>query len=158
MPKQISMSEYYKGRDTAYSKELTATIKANAIHTVECTNKLLAMMAADDVDTSTVGCNSGWRPKSVNAATKGSAPNSPHIYALAIDLGDRSGKVKKWVSANPAKVLEAGFVAIEDFKITATWVHLQTRPKQPGEVGRVIWGALKDGWKNWATGVVKKLM
>lgn len=156
MSRELTMIEYYKGRDTAYSKWFSAAIKTNAEHTVECANKLLKMMDADGMDTSTVGCNSGWRPTPVNNATPRSDPNSPHTDAKAIDLGDANGKVKKWISANPDKVLAAGFVATEDPKITSTWAHLQTRPPLAGQKGRVIWLAMENGWKNNFTKIVKK--
>ncbi len=136
------------GRDILYPKDLTATIKANAAITVEATNKLLKLMEDDGVDTSGTKCNSGWRPKAINSKTPGSDPNSPHVTAEAIDLSDVNGKIKQWVGKNPSKVKQAGFVATEDFKITSTWCHLQTRGVLTGQMGKAIWLASSDNWKN----------
>lgn len=153
----ITLKEYWKGRDKKYSKELTDEIIANAKNTLVCTNKLLALMAEDGVDTTDVGCNSGWRPAAVNAKySKDTA--SPHIYAQAIDLSDDVKALKAWVGKNPKKVLECGFVATETFSKSPTWLHLQTRKPLSWQMGKAIELATKNGWKNNFTKKVKKVM
>lgn len=156
MAKILTLKDYYKGRDVVYKKDLTSTIIKNATHTVACFNKLLKLMEEDGVDTSSAVFNSGWRPAAVNNATKGADPNSPHVTAEAGDLGDVNGRFKKWVSANPEKVLSAGFVATEDPKITSTWCHLQTRPKLKWQAGRALWEPVKGGWRNCYSKAIKK--
>lgn len=153
---RITIHDYYMGRDVLYSKELTASIKANAEETVKSTNMLLGFMEEDGVDTSDAKVNSGWRPKTVNDKTPGADPNSPHVDATGIDLGDAKCKYKKWVSANPDKVIKAGFVATEEYKYTATWLHLQRRPPLSWQKGKVIWLAVENGWKNNFTKITKK--
>lgn len=158
MSKVITISEYFMGRDVLYPKDLTSTIKENANLTVIATNKLLKFMEDDDIDTNNTKCNSGWRPPSINSKTPGSDPNSPHVTAESIDLSDANGNLKAWVGKNRDKVREAGFIAVEDFKITKTWLHLQTRDKLSWQKGSALWRCEKDGWVNAHTKIVIETM
>jgi hypothetical protein len=149
MLKVFTLANYYKGRDILYPKELTQKLKDNATYTVACTNRLMVFMEADEIDTSQIDNNSGWRPKSINTATPGADPNSPHVTCEGIDLSDKNNIVKKWIQDNPDKVKEAGFVATEDFSLTSTWCHLQTRPPLSFQKGKFIWMCDADNWFNY---------
>ena len=149
----ITLQEFYMGRDKTYPKELTPILITNAIKTVACTNSLLTYMEADGVDISKRKVNSGWRPKSVNTATPGADPNSCHITCEAIDLGDINNKFKLWVRNNAAKVKSVGFFATEDFSLTKTWLHLQTRDILSWQKGRAILVVKDNLWVNRATGL-----
>ena len=158
----ISLREYWRGdsgidRDKVYAKELTDEIRKNAQHTVDCTNKLLAMAEADGVNIRPIYCASGWRPKSLNSSVPGSYAGSPHILALAIDLREYpDNRLRKWIDANPSKVKEAGFVAVELFSYTRSWVHLQVKLPNSWETGRIIYAPAEDGWKHWKLGTFYK--
>jgi hypothetical protein len=146
--KQITLEDYFAGRQIKYSKELTNDIRQNAAYTVDCTNKLLRYMQEDGLNVNFTKVNSGWRPVSVNSATPGADPNSCHLTSEAIDLGDPNGVLKKWVGENPNKVKLSGFLITEDFSITKTWLHLQTRYPLSWQKGKVLWIAGEDHWKN----------
>jgi hypothetical protein len=108
-------------------------------------------MQEDGLNVNFTKVNSGWRPISVNSATPGADPNSCHLTSEAIDLGDPNGVLKKWVGENPNKVKEAGFIIVEDFKITKSWIHFQTRDKLSWQKGRALWKCNSDGWINCFT-------
>ena len=146
----ITLDQYWMGRNITYKKELTKELIQNATDIVDCTNKLLNMAADDGVVISNQKVNSGWRPKSVNDKTPGSDPNSPHVDANGIDLGEYADRrLRIWINDNPEKVKEAGFVAIEKFSATPTWVHLQRRLPLNWQKGPVIFIPAVGGWQHW---------
>ncbi len=157
--KVITLEDYFMGREKTYAKELTDDIKQNAVETVECTNKLLQFMHDDGVDTTKIAINSGWRPKSINAATKGADPNSTHITCQAVDLRDNNKLLKEWIGKNPSKVKQSGFAAVEDFSITSTWAHLQTIEKKfSWQKGKVLWIPFDGEWKNIFSNEIRSIL
>jgi hypothetical protein len=114
----ITLKDYYKGRDVQYKKDLTAQVVANATTLLSTVNKLLDKFGANR------GCNSGWRPYTVQMEINPRAPNSKHVTGDAIDIEDADGKLKKWLIANPEVLIALGLY-MEDPKSTPTWVHVQ---------------------------------
>lgn len=137
----ITLTDYYMGRDATHGAELTPALRRNAERTVAAANALLDRFGEDR------RVNSGWRPKAINAATKGADPESPHVTCEGIDIEDHDGALKEWCLSHPADVIACGFVAIETPKITPTWCHLQIRPSLPWQKGRNILLAAED-WRN----------
>lgn len=125
----ITLSAYWKGRDTQYASELTEEIRANAERTVELANEFLQRAQRSDIDS----VNSGWRPQSVNDATANAAKGSKHLNALAVDLPDSDGTLAEWMMDNPDALKSVGVWA-EHPGWTSGWVHLQTVP--PGNPPR----------------------
>lgn len=129
----ITLEQYWKGpdalrRDEAYADEITDAIRANAAHTVDTINKLLAAAAADGVPTAiNPKVNSGWRPSSVNDRTRNAATGSTHLTAEGCDLHDPHGTLDKWCLAN-LDVLVAIGLWMEHPGWTDGWCHLQTCP------------------------------
>lgn len=149
MAKIFTLADYYRGRDVLYSKELTPALKSNANYIVARTNELMIFMEEDGIDTSDININSGWRPKAINSTTPGADPNSPHTDCTGVDLSDVEKVLKKWVQDNPNKVKEAGFVATEEFSLSPTWLHLQTRPPLAWQQGKFIWMCSDNEWFNY---------
>jgi hypothetical protein len=122
----ITLESFWKGRDTEYANELTDEIRTNASLTVEKANEFLAVAQRSDITT----VNSGWRPKSVNDATRNSAKASKHLLGLAVDLPDTDGTLAEWMMDNVD--------VLKDLELWAehpgwthgkeNWVHLQTVP------------------------------
>lgn len=56
-----------------------------------------------------------------------SAMGSSHLYGCAVDISDKDGKLKEWLSKPVGKnaLIDCGLWA-EDYGSTPTWVHLQT--------------------------------
>lgn len=121
----ISLSEYYMGRDRLFPNELTDAHKTNANLTVA---KLNAVLEAFGQKRRIV---SGWRPSSINAATKGASPTSRHVLCQAGDLEDNNRELMGWCLNNP-DLLERVGVWMEDPRDTPTWIHLQTVPPKSG--------------------------
>jgi uncharacterized protein YcbK (DUF882 family) len=129
----ITLKQYWKNRDVEYVEELTPLIRANAIETVRRVNLLIVVYHSAIGSTEPDNVNSGWRPPSVNAATKGAAKNSPHLTAEAVDLSDDAEAIDKWL------VTDAGRKALVDCDLyaevasaTPRWAHLQTRKTASG--------------------------
>lgn len=74
--------------------------------------------------------NSGYRPGHYNVEAKG-APQSAHLTCEAVDIKDADGKIKKFITENPACLLRADLYC-ESFLMTPTWVHFQTRKTPSG--------------------------
>ena len=78
-----------------------------------------------------MGVNSGYRCPQRNAATKGSAKESQHMYGKAADIGVRDFNEDKKIDRKDWDKLE--LVArkhtdwIEKFEQTGTWVHMDWR-------------------------------
>jgi hypothetical protein len=125
----ITLDAFWRGRDTQYADELTDEIRTNASLTVEKANEFLSAAQRSDITT----VNSGWRPKSVNDATRNSAKASKHLLGLAVDLPDSDGTLAEWMMDN-VDVLKDLELWAEHPGWTPTWVHLQTVP--PGNPPR----------------------
>lgn len=121
----ITLDEFYMGRDKLFPNELSDAHKANAVTTVDLANQVLTAAGMDRRVTS------GWRPASINAATKGAAPNSKHVLCQAVDLEDNNRELKNWCLNNPDILARIG-VWCEDPRDTPSWVHIQTVPPGSG--------------------------
>lgn len=121
----ISLSEYYMGRDKLYAEELSDAHRSSAAKMVAAANAVLEAFGSKRRVTS------GWRPASINAATKGAAPHSKHVLCQAIDLEDNNRELMNWCLNNP-DVLERIGVWVEDPRDTSTWVHFQIAPPPSG--------------------------
>lgn len=127
----ITLDQYWKGpdavrRDVTYAADMKDEYRVNAEHTVATVNKLLARYEAD-TGQSVYSVNSGWRPPSVNEATRNAATGSTHLTAEGIDLYDPNGDLDKWCLANLGVLVELGLWQ-EHPGWTDGWCHLQTCP------------------------------
>lgn len=130
----ITLEQFWNGRDRAFAKDLTATVRLNAVETLYRANRLLTEFKIQRPESTCERlCNSGWRPLSVNVATTGAARLSRHLTGEAIDISDRDGNLDAWC------LTEAGQEALERLKLwlecpTATpgWCHVQTVPPKSG--------------------------
>jgi hypothetical protein len=122
---QLTMEQFWMGRDTTYASELTDEIQANGAETVKRANALLALYQTA-TSNEIGGVASGWRPAAVNASTAGAATHSNHMTGSAVDIADHSGNLKDWVASDD------GQQALVDIGLwqeapgsTPTWVHVQ---------------------------------
>ena len=118
----ITLTDYWKGRDSEYASELTEEIRANAEVTVAKANALLS--AFESAGGSERGVTSGWRPAAVNAAIPTAAPKSKHMTGQAIDLADPEGDLDEWCLANLSALKELGLY-LEHPASTKGWTHVQ---------------------------------
>jgi len=121
----ITVSEFLMGRDHAYPDDYTAQIAANTRRTVDKINEFLMASGFDG------HVNSGWRPPAVNGATKGAAPKSNHMLALACDLLDPGGVIDRWSMGHPETLEHIGLWQ-ESPGSTPGWCHLQIVPPHSG--------------------------
>ncbi len=129
----ITLKQYWKNRNFEYAAELTPQISASAAEIVRRANKLLVTYHAATGTTEPDNVNSGWRPPSVNAATKGASKNSPHLTAQAVDLSDDSEAIDRWISTDEGRqALEDCDLYAEMATATPRWCHLQTRKTVSG--------------------------
>ena len=130
---QITLEQFWKGRDVQFARELTGAIRANAELTVSRVNLLLARYAAATGDERPRGVTSGWRPAAVNAGTPGSAKRSNHMLGLACDVADASGALDEWLmTAAGLSVLGECELWLEHPDSTVGWCHLQIVPPRSG--------------------------
>lgn len=122
----ITLEEYYMGRDKIYAEELSDAHKMNARNMVNKANQILEAFGQKR------RVVSGWRPSKVNAATKGAAVNSKHVLCQAIDLEDLNRELTNWCLNNPDILKKVG-VWMEDPRDATTWVHWQTIPPASGK-------------------------
>jgi uncharacterized protein YcbK (DUF882 family) len=129
----ITLKQYWKNRDVEYAAELTPEFRANATEVVRRANQLLALYHAATGSTAPDNVNSGWRPPSVNAATKNAAKNSPHLTCEAVDLSDDIEAIDQWLAtaAGRQALLSCDLYA-EIATATPRWAHLQTRKTASG--------------------------
>jgi len=129
----ITLKQYWKNRDVEFAAELTPQIRANAAETVRRANLLLATYHDATGSTAPDNVNSGWRPPSVNAATKGAAPNSPHLTGEAVDLSDDIEAIDRWLASDVGRqaLIDCDLYA-EVAAATPRWAHLQTRKTASG--------------------------
>lgn len=109
----------------------------NATDLVSRVNKLLSLYVAatgNPVETSAAtGCvlsgpNAGFRPKT----SKVGAANSSHKEGRAVDLADRTRKLKDWLMLPTHKSMELCGLYMEHPVDTPTWCHLTTRKPPSG--------------------------
>lgn len=135
---EITLAEFFMGRDKTFADQLTPDIIANATATVGAWNRLLAIYCKD-TNEPRPDVRSGWRPPAVNAKTPGAATNSQHMTGRAGDMGDSHKKLAEWVKAHPEICSECGLWFEDPFSIrpdgsefTPTWVHGQIVPPRSG--------------------------
>ena len=135
MTTQITIEDYWMGRDTKYPEALTDEIRAHAEDTVSRVNLLLFHATkAGIVLVASNGrnlVNSGWRPPAINAATPNAARRSRHMTGQACDVSDPSGTLDRWCMANLNELAVAG-LWMEHPSATPGWCHLQTIPPKSG--------------------------
>jgi hypothetical protein len=115
---QISLDDYWMGRDKEYASSLTDAIRFNA------TKDGVLLVAGKNNSL----VNSGWRPPAVNAATPNAAARSRHMTGEACDVHDPDGALDKWCVANLPVLAKVG-LWMEHPKATPGWCHLQTVPQ-----------------------------
>lgn len=139
-PVQITVADYFMGRDKKWPNEVTDAIRANAAETTEKVNKLLVIMAADGVQPSVnrasgTVLDSGWRSAEINGSTPGAAVHSKHMTGQAADMYDPTGAVDAWCMANQNKLADVG-LWLESPASTPHWSHWQI--VAPGSGHRVF--------------------
>lgn len=132
----IDLAEYLMGRDVTHALEFSPAIRANALITIDITNRLLALAkGAGVVITPRAGgtlVNSGWRPPSLNATTQGASATSLHMTGEAVDLYDPAGVIDGWCTRVADTVLKSLGLWLEHPDFTPGWCHLQCRPPRSG--------------------------
>jgi len=134
----LTLADYYRGRDKQFASELTDAIRAAAQLTVVRANVLLATFLQltnipawePNPETGTF-VNSGWRPAAINAATPGAAQHSRHLTGEAVDLYDPKGLLDSWCLAHQQQL--AGLqLWLESPAYTPGWCHVQIVPPASG--------------------------
>jgi len=159
--------DYWHGPDeidrrSAYAEEFlprAAELQANGDDTDRRIRALYAEYCADvGADPDGMRYASGWRPGTVNEATKNSATLSPHLTADAGDVEcDRNGGFAWWCWKNTSR-LEAHGLYMEHPSATVIrarlekrqpWCHLQRVP--PKSHKRVYWpdGRSPEEWAKY---------
>jgi len=121
-----------KGRDKKFAAEFTEEVNSNINKTIARASELLSRMGKDKVYVT-----SGWRPKSINSSV-GGAPNSLHIYGLAIDISDPDKSIGQWCVQNIETLSEIGIWMESLIKTHASdtpeerWIHWQVQPPKSG--------------------------
>lgn len=134
----ISLSDYWMGRDEIYPLAMTLDIRQRAQRMVELTNDLLGRLTAAGVKLHTnpkTGnvISSGWRPPAVNAATPNAATNSKHMTGDAIDLYDPDGDIDDWLMGADGQATMARIgLWMEHPSATKGWAHVQSLPPRSG--------------------------
>lgn len=126
----ITSSGKYPERLT--SEDLTEAVRENIVDLVGRVNLLLTEL--QDAPRVT----SGFRPRKVNAGTKGAAPKSLHMSGKAVDLNDPVGSLKFKIIMNPQLLAKYG-LWMEHYESTPGWCHLDTgnhRPDRPVRIFR----------------------
>ena len=123
---QISVEQYFMGRDKQYPDDLTTELRINAQETVIRVNTLLGYFGEHRDITS------GWRPPSVNAGTPGAAPKSKHMTCQACDLTDPEGDLDDYCLNNPDILAKIG-LWLEHPAVTKSWTHVQIVPPKSGK-------------------------
>ena len=123
----ITRQMYLKGREKKF--ELTDDLSNNANKIIARASELLSRAGIDKAYVT-----SGWRPKSINSSV-GGAPNSLHIYCLAIDIFDKNKTLGQWCVTNLEALSEIGLWMESLTKTHAgdePWVHLQCQAPPSG--------------------------
>ena len=135
MTTQITIEDFWMGRDRNFAACLTDEIRKNAAETVSKVNLLLFHAAKDGLvliaSNKRSLVNSGWRPPAINAATPNAAAKSRHMTGQACDVSDPTGSLDKWCMANLEELEHVG-LWMEHPSSTPGWCHLQTVPPRSG--------------------------
>lgn len=119
MRNEITLDDYWMGRDKTYASELTPEIRENASRLIKVVNELLEELGV----TTSVRVSSGWRPSAINSRTPGAASKSYHLTGLAIDLHDPDGELDKLIMDRHTLLNKAGLWH-EHPESTPGWCHL----------------------------------
>lgn len=129
---EITLPQFWMGRDTKYPADWSAAIQASGLVTVEKANQLLQRMLADGVvparDVTTQSAvASGWRPPAINSTTSNAAAKSKHQLGQALDMRDdpHQRNLCRWALAHEDVLAELGLWC-ERPQWTPTWLHIQT--------------------------------
>jgi len=101
--------------DPGYTKE----IQDNANRLLDKVNAFL-----HELNISQAKVNSGWRSPTINTSIPNAAKGSNHLKALAVDLGDANGELRKIVLSKLDIAKKYG-IYFEDMRWTPTWLHCQ---------------------------------
>lgn len=141
----LTLADYWMGRDATHPLDMTPAIDRNARRQVELMNQLLDFAAQSGVyptidDRTGSILTSGWRPPSINAATKGASSTSKHMTGEAGDLYDPDGSIDAWcMSAAGMAAMTAVGIWLEHPDSTPDWSHWQQVPPHSGNrVFRVV--------------------
>jgi len=129
----ITLTDYWMGRDSKYRGDWTPEIRANATDLLARVNALIGL-AGLTIEVSPITGTpvaSGWRPPALNASTPRAAPRSKHMTGQAIDLYDPEGDLDDWCMAHPDRLAAAG-LWMEHPSATKGWCHLQSLPPRSG--------------------------
>lgn len=135
---QITLKDYWMGRDQQYPRALSTEIRQEAERTVECVNKLLRGLSAASVETPRSPrtgsvLTSGWRPPEVNEAIPGAAIRSHHLWGRAADIYDPEGEIDDYLMTTEGQELLTKLgLWMEHPSATKGWCHVQTRPPRSG--------------------------
>lgn len=124
----ISKSELLMGRDKEYPAEYTKQISSNLDVLCEKMNVIRSAYG------SPMTVSSGWRPPTLNAATKNAAKTSKHLFGLACDIEDLDNVLWNWCISN-LDILQSLGLYLEDRRWTPSWVHFQCGP--PSSLKRI---------------------
>ena len=134
----ITLADYWMGRDELYPLAMTLDIRQRAQRMVALTNELLERLLANGIrlqinpKTGTI-ISSGWRPPAVNSATAGAATNSKHMTGDAIDLYDPDGDIDGWLMSDDGQqVMQHLGLWMEHPSATKGWAHVQSIPPRSG--------------------------
>ena len=133
----LSLHAYYMGRDLKYQSEWTQEVRACAEVTVRRINNLVDIYVGDTGKDRPDTWASGWRPQSVNDATRNAASGSKHLTAEAGDVvDDEARSFATWCYHNQRFLADCD-LWMEHPGWTGgpghtNWVHLQTRPPRSG--------------------------
>lgn len=109
--------------DSGYTQE----IRDNAGKLLDRVNAFLHELGILSVVT-----NSGWRSPTINAGIPNAAKGSKHLKALAIDLRDKDGELRK-IILNNLQIAKNYGLYFEDMRWTPTWLHIQIVPPASGK-------------------------
>lgn len=137
----ITVEQYFGGRRETHGLECSPGIEDNAALTVTVVNQLLveadrfgiAVPINPEGDFAGSQLNSGWRPPSVNACTKGASATSLHMTGEAADLHDPKLELAAWLMTPEGQfTLETLGLWMEAPEATPEWVHVQVKPPLSG--------------------------
>lgn len=135
----VSLTDYWMGRDSKYRGEWTQEVQRNADILLALVNALLERMDGQvqfEKHPNGTLVSSGWRPLPVNGAIHTAAPKSKHITGQAIDLYDPEGEIDQWCMDHLEALEDIG-LWLEHPAATKGWSHLQSIP--PKSQNRVFY-------------------
>lgn len=119
--KKLTNEDYLMGR--IKEEDLTPEEKADMEDLLDKVNRLLADFYKNNPDEHERGINSGYRTALINSAV-GGAKKSKHMICQAVDIEDGNGKLDKWLTHFPEKLIEFDLYR-EHPDYTAGWLHVQ---------------------------------